>query len=105
MFDEFVEDMADHTISHMCNCAQEALWSEAVREGILDPKAVTRIWISRLDCRSCNECSGMDGVAAEVDMAWDLPNGDTVVTPTAAHSVCHCTEQLVRKEVQREAAN
>jgi hypothetical protein len=104
MVENFVEQMADHAIVHMCNCAQEALWSEAVRVGVLDSDAVARIWITRLGCRSCDECSGMDGVTTDIDMAWDLPDGDTVVTPTKAHPECHCTEQLVRKEVQREAA-
>jgi hypothetical protein len=104
MVSKFTHAMADHVISHMCNRAQEALWSEAVRSGILDPEAVSRIWISRLGCRSCNECSGMDGKTTPVAGSWNLAEGGTVVTPTESHPECHCTEQLVRKEVQREAA-
>jgi phage portal protein BeeE len=104
LVDRFVEDVADHAITHMCNRAQEALWSEAARNGIIDPKAVSRIWISRRGCRSCSECSGLDGVPVAVTGSWDLPKGATVVTPTESHPECHCTEQLVRKEVQDEAA-
>ena len=104
LVDKFVEDVADHAITHMCNRAQEALWSEAARNGIIDPKAVSRIWISRRGCRSCSECSDLDGTPVSIGMAWDLPEGGTVVTPTESHPECHCTEQLVRKEVQDEAA-
>jgi len=104
MSETFVEQMADHVISHMCNRAQEALWSEAVRNGILNPAKVSRIWITRLGCRSCDECSGMDGTPVAIDSAWDLAKGGTVVSPTESHPECHCTEQLVRKEVQDEAA-
>jgi phage portal protein BeeE len=104
LVDRFVDDVADHAISHMCNRAQEALWSEAVRSGIIDPKKVSRIWIARRGCRSCSECSGLDGTPVSIGMAWNLPKGGTVVTPTESHPECHCTEQLVRKEVQDEAA-
>jgi hypothetical protein len=104
LVEKFVEDVADHAITHMCNRAQEALWSEAARNGIIDPKAVSRIWIARRGCRSCNECSGLDGVPVAVTGTWNLPKGGTVVTPTESHPECHCTEQLVRKEVQDEAA-
>jgi phage portal protein BeeE len=104
LVDKFVEDVADHAITHMCNRAQEALWSEAARNGIIDPKKVSRVWISRRGCRSCSDCSGLDGTAVAIDLAWDLPKGGTVVTPTESHPECHCTEQLVRKEVQDEAA-
>jgi len=96
---KFIEGMADHVITHMCNGAQEALWSEAVRNGILDPNKVARLWITRLDCRSCMECSGMDGKTTGIDDSWNLPEDGSVVTPTEAHSQCHCTERLVRKEV------
>jgi hypothetical protein len=101
LYARFVEEMADHLIVHMCNAATEALWSETVREGMLDPSRVTRLWITRRDCRSCDESKGMDGVSAAIDMAWILPDGDTVVTPTKAHTLCHCTEQLVRKEARK----
>ncbi len=104
LVDKFVDDVADHAITHMCNRAQEALWSEAARNGILDSKKVSRIWIARRGCRSCSECSGLDATPVAIDMAWDLPEGGTVVTPTESHPECHCTEQLVRKEVQDEAA-
>ena len=104
MVSKFTDEMADHAIVHMCNRAQEALWSEAVKDGILDTAKVSRLWISRLGCRSCNECSGMDGTPAPIDGAWNLSKGGTVVSPTESHPECHCTEQLVRKEVQREAA-
>ena len=104
MVSKFTHAMADHVISHMCNRAQEALWSEAARKGIIDSSAVSRIWISRLDCRSCNECSGKDGVTTTIFGTWELAKGGTVDTPTESHPECHCTEQLVRKEVQREAA-
>ena len=101
LYDSFVEEMADHLIVHMCNAAMESLWSEAVREGILDQNGVSRLWITRRDCRSCDECKGMDGVATEIDKSWKLPDGGTVVTPTKAHVLCHCTEQLVRKEARK----
>lgn len=101
LYARFVEEMADHLIVHMCNAATEALWSEAVKEGMLDPKKVARLWITRRGCRSCDECKGMDGVSTGIDMAWNLPNGGTVVTPTKAHTLCHCTEQLVRKEARK----
>jgi len=101
LYESFIEEMADHLIVHMCNAAMESLWSEAVREGILDQNGVSRLWITRRDCRSCDECKGMDGVAAEIDKSWELPDGGTVVTPTKAHILCHCTEQLVRKEARK----
>jgi len=104
LVDKFVDDVADHAITHMCNRAQEALWSEAARNGVIDSKKVSRIWIARRGCRSCSECSGLDATTVAIDMAWDLPEGGTVVTPTESHPECHCTEQLVRKEVQDEAA-
>ena len=104
LVDKFVDDVADHAVTHMCNRAQEALWSEAARNGIIDSKKVSRIWIARRGCRSCSECSGLDATPVAIDMAWDLPEGGTVVTPTESHPECHCTEQLVRKEVQDEAA-
>lgn len=102
--ENFTEQMADHVIVYMCNRAQEALWSEAVRNGILDPLKVSRLWITRRSCRSCKECSGMDGTPAPIDGSWKFAEGGTVVSPTESHPECHCTEQLVRKEVQREAA-
>ena len=101
LFSKNVEQMADHAIVHMCNLAQEALWAEAVRNGIIDSEAVSRLWISRLGCRSCNECSGMDGATATIDGSWDLSKGGTVDTPTDSHPECHCTERLVRKEVDK----
>jgi hypothetical protein len=101
LYEKFAEQMADHAIVHMCNLAQEALWRAAASNGIIDPNAVSRLWITRLGCRSCNECSGMDGVTCAVDGTWNLPKGDTVVSPTKAHSECHCTERLVRKEVDK----
>jgi hypothetical protein len=104
MVSKFTHALADHVISHMCNRAQEALWSEAARMGIIDSDAVSRIWITRLDCRSCNECSGMDGTTTAISGSWELAKDGTVDTPTESHPECHCTEQLVRKEVQREAA-
>ena len=104
LVDKFVEDVADHAITHMCNRAQEALWSEAARNGIINPKKVSRLWISRRGCRTCSDCSGLDGIAVAVNLAWNLPKGGTVVTPTESHPECHCTEQLVRKEVQDETA-
>ncbi len=103
LVDKFVDDVADHAITHMCNRAQEALWSEAARNGIIDSQKVSRIWIARRGCRSCSECSGLDATTVAIDRAWDLPEGGTVVTPTESHPECHCTEQLVRKEVQDEA--
>jgi hypothetical protein len=101
LYGSFVDEMGDHLITHMCNAAMEALWSESVREGILDPNRVARVWITRRGCRSCDECKGMDGVSTTIDMAWKLPEGGTVVTPTKAHKLCHCTEQLVRKEARK----
>jgi len=103
LYEKFADMMADHAITHMANRAQEALWSGAAREGILNSDKVSRVWISRLGCRSCNECSGLDGETTSVGVAWNLPNGGTVVTPTEAHSECHCTERLVRKEARNEA--
>jgi len=101
LYEKFAEQMADHAIVHMCNLAQEALWRAAASNGIIDSNAVSRLWIARLGCRSCNECSGMDGVTCAVDGTWNLPKGGTVVSPTKAHSECHCTERLVRKEVDK----
>jgi hypothetical protein len=98
LYEKFAEQMADHAITFVVNRAQEALWSGAVKEGILDSGKVSRLWICRLGCRSCIECSGMDGETAPINLAWKLPKGGTVVTPTEAHSDCHCTERLVRKE-------
>ncbi len=101
LYKAFVNRLADHLICHMCNAAIEALWREAVDRGVVDPERVARVWIARRDCRSCDECKGMDGVSTDIYGSWILKNGGTVVTPTEAHELCHCTEQLVRKEARK----
>jgi hypothetical protein len=71
---------------------QEALWTVARQQGLLDPGTTRRTWIVTDDDRLDAECEALDGAEAELD--GDFPGG---VSGPPLHPQCRCSEGLVFK--------
>src|SRR5207244_4083170 len=70
---------------------QNALWRQAVDEGLLDPQAWLIEFIASEDERTCPICLELDGQRRPLDGTY--PGGQG---PPAVHSRCRCSEGLVR---------
>lgn len=72
------------------NAGQHAIWTDAVRNGLIDPRAATRTWTTALDERVCTDiCLPMEGVQVGLQELFTLPNDDAVEYPPA-HPQCRC---------------
>jgi len=81
------------TITAACQ-GQQLHWNQMVQEGLIDKTEMEKVWIATPDDRVCEECSGMDGEATEIDGVFS--SGDN--TP-AAHPDCRCAIGLQEKEL------
>lgn len=74
---------------------REALWKQAVDEGLLDPYATRRSWLITPDDRLCPTCQAIpemnpDGV--RLFEPFQTPNGPEMLEP--AHPNCRCSVVL-----------
>jgi SPP1 gp7 family putative phage head morphogenesis protein len=76
------------------NQGQQALWREAVGQGLLDRETTQRVWIATPDDRLDPECEALDGEAVGLDEAF---SGGVMAPP--AHPQCRCTTGLIFESV------
>lgn len=87
------ETIAIHETMTAANRGQEALWSNAVGDGLLVASEWERKWIIARDERTCKLCRPLDGKRAP--MLGGSFEGGVVYPPR--HVRCRCTTGLVRK--------
>ncbi len=81
------------------NAGQDFLWEQAVRDGLLDPEATMREWLTAEDERVDDElCAPMMGRRAKIGEPFDTPIGPFDRPPQ--HVLCRCTPILVFEERQ-----
>lgn len=68
---------------------QQALWTQAVREGLVDAKTMGKTWITTADDITCPRCENLDGVIVPIDD--EFPGG---VTAPPLHPACRCATGL-----------
>jgi hypothetical protein len=68
------------------NHGQRSIWREAGRQGLIDPKSATRIWVINEET-ACEDCEPMDG--AETTLEEPYEGG---LEPGEVHPNCECVE-------------
>ena len=76
---------------------QEEIWSEGVKQGVLDPGALSRKWLATVDLRICSICRGLSKIAP-IPFEKSFTYGTFVGNKAPAHPNCRCTVALVRKK-------
>lgn len=87
------ETIAIHETMQAANRGQEALWANAVRDGLLVESEWERKWIVARDERTCKLCRPLDGKRAP--MLGGSFEGGVLYPPR--HVRCRCVTGLVRK--------
>jgi hypothetical protein len=87
------ETIARTEIMTAANRGQEALWSQAVADGVLAEADWERMWLVAKDERTCTVCEPLDRKRAPM-LGGTFPGG--IVGPPV-HPRCRCTTGLVEK--------
>lgn len=70
------------------NAGQQALWTSATNEGLLQRDVTKREWIATPSERTCPSCMALDGVKVGMNEAWHSDRGDVTMPPL--HPQCRC---------------
>lgn len=84
------ETIARTEIMRASNEGQQALWNQAVENGMLDPDETRKRWLTAHDDRLCPECEALDGRTVPLDAEF-LPG----LLHPPHHPNCRCTTVLV----------
>jgi hypothetical protein len=87
------ETIARTEVLSAANRGQEALWAEAVRQGLLTESAWERMWLIARDERACKLCRPLDKARAPM-IGGTFPGG---IGGPPRHTRCRCTTGLVEK--------
>ncbi len=87
------ETIARTEIMTAANRGQEALWSQAVADGLLAEADWERLWLVAKDERTCKVCQPLDGKRAQM-LGGTFTGG---VAGPPVHPRCRCTTGLVEK--------
>lgn len=87
------ETIARTEIMTAANRGQEALWSQAVADGLLSESDWERMWLVAKDERTCKVCKPLDRKRAPM-LGGTFPGG---VAGPPVHPRCRCTTGLVEK--------
>jgi len=79
------------------SAGQQASWEAAMDAGLI-PDDARKEWILGWEMACPNLCRPMRGLQVGVREAWELPNGEQVMWPSAAHPNCRCMATLVIDE-------
>jgi hypothetical protein len=87
--------IARHELMQAANEGRREQWERNVRDGVILPDRWEREWVAIVpsDGRTCRFCQGMDGERAPIN--GNYPNGSS---GPPGHTLCRCTEVLVRGE-------
>jgi hypothetical protein len=85
--------IARHELQQAANAGRRAQWDRNVRDGLIAPDRWEREWVAIVpsDGRTCRYCQRQDGARAPINGAY--PNGSS---GPPGHTLCRCTEVLVR---------
>lgn len=70
-----------------------AAWQAAARDGYLDPKRTSRVWITTEDDRTCRICEPMDGQTVAFDAPF-LTGDEEEIDAPPVHPGCRCAVGL-----------
>lgn len=87
------ETIARTEIMTAANRGQEALWSQAVADGLLVETDWERVWLTAQDERTCKVCRPLDRKRAPM-LGGTFPGG---IAGPPAHPRCRCAAGLVLK--------
>lgn len=87
------ETIARTEVLSAANRGQEALWSQAVADGLLVETDWERIWLTAQDERTCKVCRPLDRKRAPM-LGGSFPGG---IAGPPAHPRCRCAAGLVEK--------
>jgi hypothetical protein len=86
--------IARHELQQAANAGRRAQWDRNVRDGLIAPDRWEREWVAIVpsDGRTCRYCIGQDGQRAPINGTY--PDGSS---GPPGHTLCRCTEVLVRQ--------
>ena len=85
---ERAESIARTETIFASNRGQQALWMQAKRAGLIDPKTMGREWISTPDDRECPICAALDGTV--VGLEQKFTSGKLASLTPPIHVRCRC---------------
>ena len=89
------ETIAQQIGGEAISTAQDALFEQARKQGLLDEAVYVREWVTRRDERVCPRCDAFDGERAEVGELFESTEGEDIGAPPL-HPRCRCRVRLVK---------
>jgi len=89
------ETIAQQIGGEAISTAQDALFAQARKQGLLSEDTYVREWVTRRDARVCPRCDAFDGERADVGEVFESTEGEESDAPPL-HPRCRCRVRLVR---------
>lgn len=104
LIDARAETIARTEILMATNAGQQGAWEEAVKEALIDPDVMKRVWLLTDDEKLCEGCSALAAESEEEPVGIDEPfEGDVMFPPL--HPNCRCSIGLVAHHEKFYAAS
>lgn len=81
--------------SEAIQVAQDALYAQARKQGLLDADRYVQEWVTRRDAKVCPVCDAFDGERAEIGEVFESTEGEESYGPPQ-HPRCRCRKRLVK---------
>lgn len=102
LLNDRAENIARTETITAANEGQSSAWVQAVRDRLLYPDMVERVWIVTPDDRLCPICADLEGATAPIGGEFQSPDLGPLPGPPA-HPQCRCAQGLQRKGQSRTA--